>query len=42
MKTNIVFWIGVRSDNALLQQKHGGFKYLDISKRSWQYWCNKK
>ena len=41
MKTNIVFWIGVRSDNALLQQKHGGFKYLDISKRSWQYWCNK-
>jgi hypothetical protein len=41
MKKNILFWIGVRSNDELLQQKHGGFKYLDISKQSWQYWCNK-
>jgi len=41
MKKNIIFWIGVRSQDAMLQEKHGGFKYLDISKQSWQYWCIK-
>jgi hypothetical protein len=41
MKKNIVFWIGVRSQDLLLQEKHGGFKYLDISKQSWEYWCKK-
>ena len=41
MKKNIVFWIGVRSQDPLLQEKHGGFKYLDISKQSWEYWCKK-
>lgn len=37
---DVVFWVGVKSSDPLLQQKHGGFKYLDISKKSWQYWCN--
>lgn len=41
MKKNIVFWIGVRSQDPLLHKKHGGFKYLDISKQSWEYWCKK-
>lgn len=38
---NVLFWIGVRSKNELLQKKHGNFKYLDISKKCWQWWCNK-
>ena len=38
---NIIFWIGVRSDNELLRKKHGDFKYLDISKKCWQWWCKK-
>lgn len=41
MKTNVVFWIGVKSDDSLLKSKHGDFKYLDISKKSWEYWCKK-
>jgi hypothetical protein len=41
MKKNIIFWIGVRSDDELLRRKHGNFEYLDISKQSWQSWCKK-
>jgi len=41
MKQHVLFWIGVRSENELLQKKHGNFKYLDISKHCWQWWCKK-
>lgn len=41
MKQNIVFWIGVKSNDSLINEKHGGFNYLDISKKSWQWWCKK-
>jgi len=41
MRQDVVFWVGVKSQDPLLQEKHGGFRYLDISKQSWQYWCNK-
>lgn len=41
MKKDVVFWIGVRSEDPGLQEKHGGFRYLDISKQSWEYWCKK-
>ena len=40
-KVNVLFWIGVKSKGELLQKKHGGFKYLDISKECWQFWCRK-
>lgn len=41
MKKNVIFWIGVKATDPLLQEKHGGFKYLDISRKSWEWWCNK-
>jgi hypothetical protein len=41
MAKNVIFWIGVRSDDPLLKEKHGDFKYLDISKKCWEWWCNK-
>jgi hypothetical protein len=41
MKQHVLFWIGVRSENESLQKKHGNFKYLDISKHCWQWWCKK-
>ena len=41
MKKNVVFWIGIKSENAHLQEKHGNFKYLDISKKCWEWWCEK-
>jgi len=41
MGKNVLFWIGVRSQDPLLAEKHGGFKYLDISKKCWEWWCNR-
>jgi hypothetical protein len=38
---NVVFWIGVKSSNELINEKHGGFKYLEYSKKTWQWWCKK-
>ena len=38
---DVVFWIGVKSTDPLLQEKHGGFNYLEYSKKTWQYWCGK-
>ena len=40
-KKNVLFWVGVKSQDPLLQEKHGGFKYLDISRKSWEWWCKK-
>lgn len=41
MKTNVVFWIGVKSEDPLLKEKHGNFSYLEYSKQTWTYWCKK-
>jgi len=41
MGKNVIFWISVRSIDPLLRKKHGNFNYLDISKRTWEYWCKK-
>lgn len=40
MKKDVVFWIGVKSKDPLLLKKHGNFEYLNISKKSWEWWCN--
>lgn len=41
MKKDVIFWVGVKSDDEYLYEKHGGFKYLDISKECWTKWCSK-
>mgnify|MGYP003633697123 FL=1 len=41
MKKHVLFWIGVKSTDQHLQDKHGGFKYLDVSKKCWELWCKK-
>lgn len=41
MKKNVLFWIGVKSKSDLMLKKHGQFEYLEISKLSWKYWCDK-
>jgi hypothetical protein len=41
MKKNVVFWIGVKSNDISLLQKHGNFLYLEYSKKTWEYWCKK-
>ena len=41
MKKNVLFWVGIKSENPHLREKHGDFKYLDISKPCWEWWCKK-
>ena len=41
MKKNVLFWIGVKRKSDLMLKKHGQFEYLEISKLSWKYWCDK-
>ena len=36
---NVVFWTGIKNDS--LSTKYGGFDWMDYSKQSWQYWCDK-
>ena len=37
MKKNVVWWVGVKND--LYSEKYGGWEWIDISKKTWQYWC---
>ena len=40
---NVLFWIGVKSDNKdLLELKnYGDWEWMEYSKKTWQFWCNK-
>tara|TARA_R110001592_G_scaffold5129_8_gene28501 strand:- start:3837 stop:4655 length:819 start_codon:yes stop_codon:yes gene_type:complete len=38
---NVLFWVGIKSTEQYLIDKHGGFKYLDVSRKSWEWWCEK-
>jgi len=39
MNKNVIFWTGIK--NQSLSDKYGGFEWMDYSKQTWQYWCNK-
>ena len=39
MKKNIIFLTSVR--NPQHDDKYGGYEWMDISKKSWEYWCDK-
>ena len=39
MKKNVVFWVGVKNEQ--YSEKYGGWEWMDISRKSWEYWCNK-
>ena len=39
MKKNVIWWVGVK--NELYSEKYGGWEWMDISKKTWQYWCKK-
>jgi hypothetical protein len=34
---NVVWWAGVKTSE--FNKKYGGHDWIDISKKSWQYWC---
>ena len=37
MKKNVVFWIGVKNEK--YSEKYGGWDWMDISRKTWEYWC---
>ena len=39
MKKNVVWWIGVKNEK--YSEKYGGWDWLDISRRTWEYWCER-
>ena len=39
MKKNVIWWIGVK--NKKYSEKYGGWDWVDISRKSWEYWCKK-
>ena len=43
MSKNVVFWIGVKSDNPEVAKKHayGDYSWMEYSKKTWEYWCDK-
>ena len=38
---NVVFWTGVKNEAPNMVEKYGGYEWMDISKKSWEYWCEK-
>ena len=36
---NVVWWIGVKNDK--YAEKYGGWEWVDISRKTWEYWCKK-
>ena len=39
MKKNVIFWVGVK--NKHYSEKYGGWEWMDISRKTWEYWCKK-
>ena len=39
MSKNVVFWVGVKNQH--YSEKYGGWEWMDISRKTWEYWCKK-
>ena len=39
MKKNIVWWTGI--NNPAHNEKYGGFKFFEYSRKSWEFWCER-
>ena len=39
MKKNVVFWVGVKNEK--YSEKYGGWDWMDIARKTWEYWCKK-
>ena len=39
MKKNVVWGVGVKNEK--YAHKYGGWEWVDISRKTWEYWCNK-
>ena len=36
---NVIFWVGVKNQH--YSEKYGGWEWMDISRKTWEYWCKK-
>ena len=36
---NVIWWIGVKNEK--YAEKYGGWEWMDISRKTWEYWCDK-
>ena len=36
---NVIFWTGIKNQSPDMVEKYGGYEWMDISKKSWEYWC---
>ena len=36
---NVIWWIGVKNNQ--YAEKYGGWEWMDISRKTWEYWCKK-
>ena len=36
---NVIFWVGVKNQRYF--EKYGGWDWMDISRKTWEYWCKK-
>tara|TARA_R110002110_G_scaffold70637_1_gene189286 strand:- start:888 stop:2231 length:1344 start_codon:yes stop_codon:yes gene_type:complete len=39
MSKNVIFWVGVKNQQYF--EKYGGWEWMDISRKTWEYWCEK-
>ena len=39
MSKNVVFWVGVKNQH--YSEKYGGWEWMDISRKTREYWCEK-
>jgi len=39
MAKNVIFWVGVKNQQYF--EKYGGWEWMDISRKTWEYWCKK-
>ena len=39
MSKNVVFWVGVKNQH--YSEKYGGWEWMDISRKTWEYWSKK-
>ena len=39
MSKNVIFWVGVK--NQQYSEKYGGWEWMDLSRKTWEYWCKK-
>ena len=37
----LLFWTGIKSTDDFLVNRHSTYEWMDYSRKTWEYWCNK-